>query len=73
VPGQEPVDGRRLDGTARSPSSSMSTRVPCSSRTQRAGANLRAKTAIRGVSPSSSLALACGSATTSRSTDRPAP
>jgi hypothetical protein len=39
------------------------TRVPFSRRTQRAGANLRAKTAIRGASSSSILAWACGSGT----------
>jgi hypothetical protein len=55
------------------PSLSVSTRVPFSRRIQRAGANLRAKTAIRGASSSSNLARACGSGTTLRSTLRPLP
>jgi len=55
------------------PSLSVSTRVPFSRRIQRAGANLRAKTAIRGASSSSSLARACGSGTMLRSTPSPLP
>jgi hypothetical protein len=55
------------------PSLSVSTRVPFSRRIQRAGANLRAKTAIRDASSSSSLARACGSGTTLRRTLRPLP
>src|SRR5262249_28999336 len=57
----------------KSPSLPTSSLVPFSSRTQRAGANRRAKTAIRGVSSSSSLARACGSGTAPCSTDRPLP
>ena len=55
------------------PSPPSSIRVPWSSSTQRAGANLRANTSIRAASSSRSRDLACGSSTTSRSTLSPAP